>query len=100
MVCKKSGIPSESMVLFEGYQHDNSKNEEIEQELNELAIAEDFQLFEFFSRQNAKSLEESMKLVYLQAFAMGMDIGFHICYKYSLLIFSKQSISLVELLLT
>ena len=42
-------------------------------------------MFEFFSsRQNAKSLEESMnKLVYLQAFAMG---GYRIsyCYKYSL----------------
>lgn len=82
--CKKSGIPFRVYGFVSGYQHDNSKNEEIEQELNELAIAEDFQLFEFFSsRQNAKSLEESMKLVYLQAFAMG---GYRIsyCYKYSL----------------
>ena len=82
--CRKSGIPFRVYGFVSGYQHDNSKNEEIEQELNELAIAEDFQLFEFFSsRQNAKSLEESMKLVYLQAFAMG---GYRIayCYKYSL----------------
>lgn len=82
--CKKSGIPFRVYGFVSGYQHDNSRNEEIEQELNELAIAEDFQLFEFFSsRQNAKSLEESMKLVYLQAFAMG---GYRIsyCYKYSL----------------
>jgi hypothetical protein len=68
--CKKSGIPFRVFGFQSGYQHID-KEEEIEQDLNELAIAQDFQLFEFFSsRQNAKSLEESMQLVYLQVFAI------------------------------
>ena len=40
--CKKSGIPFRVYGFVSGYQHDNSKNEEIEQELNELAMQKTF----------------------------------------------------------
>tara|TARA_B100002019_G_C21271037_1_gene602326 strand:- start:952 stop:3099 length:2148 start_codon:yes stop_codon:yes gene_type:complete len=82
--CRKAGIPFRVYGFVSGYAHTDRSEDDITQEINELAITDDFQLFEFFSsRQNAKSLEESMKLVYLQAFSMG---GYRIayCQKYTL----------------
>lgn len=82
--CKKSGIPFRVYGFQSGYLSNVESDEETKQELGELAITQDFQLFEFFSsRQNAKSLEESMKFVYLQVFAMaGARISY--CSKYTL----------------
>ena len=70
--CKKTGIPFRVYAFQSGYH-----NYDLEQELkdlvndNELGVAGDFKLLELFSsRQNAKSLEKSMQLVYMQVFFM------------------------------
>ena len=69
--CKKSGIPFRVYAFQSGYGYSDWVDEEIEQKENELGISGDFRLLEFFSsRQNAKSLEKSMQLVYLQVFSM------------------------------
>ena len=70
--CKKSGIPFRVYAFQSGYGYSDMDNSVTDQNVGELAIASDFRLFEFFSsRQNAKSLEKSMQLVYTQVFAMG-----------------------------
>ena len=70
--CKKSGIPFRVYAFQSGYGYNDLDNNITDQNVSELAIASDFKLFEFFSsRQNAKSLEKSMQLVYTQVFAMG-----------------------------
>ena len=70
--CKKSGIPFRVYAFQSGYGYGDMDSNVINQNVGELAIASDFRLFEFFSsRQNAKSLEKSMQLVYTQVFAMG-----------------------------
>ena len=70
--CKKSGIPFRVYAFQSGYGYSDMDNSVADQNVGELAIASDFRLFEFFSsRQNAKSLEKSMQLVYTQVFAMG-----------------------------
>ena len=69
--CKKSGIPFRVYAFQSGYGY-SDMDENANQEEGQLAIASDFRLLEFFSsRQNAKSLEKSMQLVYTQVFAMG-----------------------------
>ena len=70
--CKKSGIPFRVYAFQSGYGYNDLDNNITDQNVSELAIASDFKLFEFFSsRQNVKSLEKSMQLVYTQVFAMG-----------------------------
>ena len=70
--CKKSGIPFRVYAFQSGYGYGDMDEKVLNQNVGELAIASDFKLFEFFSsRQNAKSLEKSMQLVYTQVFAMG-----------------------------
>ena len=71
--CKKSGIPFRVYAFQSGYGYSDMDSNVAEiNTVGELAIASDFRLFEFFSsRQNAKSLEKSMQLVYTQVFAMG-----------------------------
>ena len=70
--CKKSGIPFRVYAFQSGYGYGDVDKNAVNQNVGELAIASDFRLFEFFSsRQNAKSLEKSMQLVYTQVFAMG-----------------------------
>ena len=70
--CKKSGIPFRVYAFQSGYGYGDMDSNVVNQNVGELAIASDFRLFEFFSsRQNAKSLEKSMQLVYTQVFAMG-----------------------------
>ena len=69
--CKKSGIPFRVYAFQSGYGY-SDMDENADQKEGQLAIASDFRLLEFFSsRQNAKSLEKSMQLVYTQVFAMG-----------------------------
>ena len=69
--CKKSGIPFRVYAFQSGYGY-SDMDENANQKEGQLAIASDFRLLEFFSsRQNAKSLEKSMQLVYTQVFAMG-----------------------------
>ena len=72
--CQKSGIPFRLYAFqsgFSSYGYDHNSNISTQQKENELSMGDDFRLFEFFSsRQNKQSLEKSMQLVYLQAFAM------------------------------
>ncbi|AFB15409.1 peptidase [Synechococcus phage S-RIM8] len=69
--CKKAGIPFRVYAFQSGYSFDDNLDD-TEQGENELSVGNDFRLLEFFSsRQNAKSLEKSMQLVYTQVFAMG-----------------------------
>ena len=69
--CKKAGIPFRVYAFQSGYGYEDRYKEEITQGENELGLSCDFRLLEFFSsRQNAKSLEKSMQLVYAQVFAM------------------------------
>ena len=73
--CQKSGIPFRVYAFqsgFSTYGYDHNSSISTQQKEGELAMSDDFRLFEFFSsRQNKQSLEKSMQLVYLQAFAMG-----------------------------
>ncbi len=75
--CKKAGIPFRVYAFQSGYGYEDRYSEEITQKENELGLSRDFRLLEFFSsRQNAKSLEKSMQLVYAQVFAMnGWRLG-------------------------
>lgn len=69
--CKKSGIPFRVYAFQSGYSCMGSEFQEKFLSEKSLAIGDDFRLLEFFSsRQNAKSLEKSMQLVYAQVFAM------------------------------
>ncbi len=80
--CKKSGIPFRVYAFQSGLSY-GDKNE-IAQSEGELCIRSDFNLLELASsKQNAKSLEKSLRLVYLQVFAMG---GYRLSYavKYTL----------------
>jgi hypothetical protein len=69
--CKKAGIPFRVYAFQSGYSYFSDEDQEIAQKENELALGDDFRLLELFSsRQNAKSLEKSMQLVYTQVFSM------------------------------
>ncbi|AIX40071.1 peptidase [Synechococcus phage ACG-2014a] len=69
--CKKCGIPFRVYAFQSGYGYRSAHDEEINQSENELGFSQDFRLLELFSsRQNAKSLEKSMQLVYTQVFSM------------------------------
>ncbi len=69
--CQKAGIPFRVYAFQSGYGYSDDGENTIDQDENNLAIASDFRLFEFFSsRQNKQSLEKSMQLVYTQVFAM------------------------------
>ena len=69
--CKKCGIPFRVYAFQSGYGYRSEHNDQIDQYENELGFSQDFRLLELFSsRQNAKSLEHSMQLVYTQVFSM------------------------------
>ena len=75
--CRKVGIPFRVYAFQSGYGNygygDKRTNlhHAMTPEVNQLTLCQDFQLFEFFtSRQSKRSLDESMKLIYMQAFAM------------------------------
>lgn len=80
--CRKCGIPFRVYAFQSGLSYDREC--ELQQNVNDLCIRSDFRLLELASsKQNAKSLENSLRLVYLQVFAMG---GYRISYlsKYTL----------------
>ena len=87
--CRKVGIPFRVYAFQSGYGayyggHNSKMHACITPQLKTLAFTPDFSLFEFFSsRQNKRQLDESMKLVYIQAFSMN---GYRIqyCQKYGL----------------
>ena len=73
--CKKANIPFRVYGFQSGYhnsyRYGSGLHEGIEHKANQLAIGDDFRLLEFLSsRQNNRSLEASMKILYLQVFAM------------------------------
>jgi len=69
--CRKAQIPFRVYAFQNGWERSDI-HPAITEEENVLSFCNGFKLFEFFSsRQNKQSLEKSMKLVYLQAFAMG-----------------------------
>ena len=69
--CRKAGIPFRVYGFQNGWDNYSSNHPAIQEQENVLAFCNGFRLLEFFSsRQNKKSLEKSMKLVYFQAFSM------------------------------
>ena len=73
--CKKANIPFRVYGFQSGYhssyRYGSGLHEGIEHKEHQLAIGDDFRLLEFLSsRQNNRSLEASMKILYLQVFAM------------------------------
>ena len=71
--CKKANIPFRVLAFQNGYYNRNDvlTHPAVKQKANQLHVGSDIRLIEFFSsRQNARSLEESLKLIYLQAFSM------------------------------
>ena len=84
--CRKAQIPFRVYGFQSGYAYgyDTKMNPAVTPKENSLNFDSSFKLFEFFSsKQNKRSLEESMKLVYMQAFAMN---GYHLsyCHQYGL----------------
>ena len=78
--CKKAGIPFRVYAFQSGtgsYMNDHHPG--FEQKENVLSCTSDFKLLELVSsRQNARSLEKSMRLVFLQVFAMnGWRLNIH-----------------------
>ena len=74
--CKKAGIPFRVMAFQSGASSHHYYNDEEVDELNtnenDLYVHNDFKLLELFSsKQNIKSLEKSMELVFTHVFAMG-----------------------------
>ncbi len=75
--CRKAGIPFRVYAFqssYYGYDHGNSKqwNPGVDPKEGDLAIADDFRLLELLSsKQNAKSLENSLRQIYRQVFAIG-----------------------------
>ena len=68
--CRKAGIPFRVYAFQNGWSNNNG-HPAVTPKKNTLTLCEDFKLLEFFSsRQNAKSLDLSMKLVFTQACSM------------------------------
>ena len=81
--CRKAGIPFRVYAFQNGWSN-NRTHPAVTPKKNTLTFCEDFKLLEFFSsRQNAKSLELSMKLAYTQATSM-IQHGVSYCQKYTL----------------
>lgn len=74
--CKKANIPFrvygfQSGYAHGGYSYGSRLHEGFDIKENNLAVNDDFRLFEFLSsRQNNQSLERSMKALYLQVFSI------------------------------
>ena len=69
--CRKAGIPFR-VYGFQNTHGSSGPHSGVKPTPNSLAIMEDFALLEFFSsRQNAKSLDKSLKLLWTQAQGMG-----------------------------
>ena len=80
--CRKAQIPFRVYAFQSGYSYggygESKMHEGVTPKVNSLALDSSFKLFEFLSsRQNKRSLDESMKLLYTQAFAMN---GYRLSY--------------------
>ena len=80
--CRKAQIPFRVYAFQSGYSYggygESKMHEGVTPKANSLALDSSFKLFEFLSsRQNKRSLDESMKLLYTQAFAMN---GYRLSY--------------------
>ncbi len=86
--CKKANIPFRVYGFQSGY-HSSYRfgsylHEGFEHQEHQLAVGDDFRLLEFLSsRQNNRSLESSMKALYLQVFSMN-NYNIKGCEKYGL----------------
>ena len=86
--CKKANIPFRVYGFQSGYhstyRYGSYLHEGFEHQENQLAVGDDFRLLEFLSsRQNNRSLESSMKALYLQVFSMN-NYNIKGCEKYGL----------------
>tara|TARA_A100001234_G_C12633964_1_gene389385 strand:- start:69 stop:2204 length:2136 start_codon:yes stop_codon:yes gene_type:complete len=69
--CKKAGIPFRVYAFQSGAGNRELYDYELNVKENDLHMHDDFKMLEFFSsKQNSKSLEKSMQLVFLHVFAM------------------------------
>ncbi len=69
--CRKAGIPFRVYGFQSAHYQENTIHPGCEEKKGTLTMTPDFRLIEFFSsRQNKRSLDLSMELIYLQAFAM------------------------------
>ena len=86
--CKKANIPFRVYGFQSGY-HSSYRfgsylHEGFEHQEHQLAVGDDFRLLEFLSsRQNNRSLESSMKALYMQVFSMN-NYNIKGCEKYGL----------------
>ena len=86
--CKKANIPFRVYGFQSGYhssyRYGSYLHEGFDHQENQLAVGDDFRLLEFLSsRQNNRSLESSMKALYLQVFSMN-NYNIKGCEKYGL----------------
>ena len=70
--CRKAGIPFRVLAFQDCYFRSNSSDEYARFKPNDLYINDSFRMLELLSsQQNAKSLDESMKVIFMQVHAMG-----------------------------
>ena len=82
--CRKAGIPFRVLAFQDVYFRAHSDDGYARFKAGDLYINDSFKLLELLSsQQNAKSLDESMKVIFMQVFAMG---GYRVnsCQKYTL----------------
>ena len=70
--CRKAGIPFRVLAFQDCYFRSHSSDEYARFKPNDLYINDSFRMLELLSsQQNAKSLDESMKVIFMQVYAMG-----------------------------
>tara|TARA_B100000886_G_scaffold75183_1_gene48612 strand:+ start:2303 stop:4474 length:2172 start_codon:yes stop_codon:yes gene_type:complete len=70
--CRKAGIPFRVLAFQDCYFRSNSSDEYARFKPNDLYINDSFKMLELLSsQQNSKSLDESMKVIFMQVHAMG-----------------------------
>ena len=82
--CRKAGIPFRVLAFQDVYFRAHSDDGYARFKAGDLYINDSFKMLELLSsQQNAKSLDESMKVIFMQVFAMG---GYRVnsCQKYTL----------------
>ena len=82
--CRKAGIPFRVLAFQDVYFRAHSDDGYARFKTGDLYINDSFKMLELLSsQQNAKSLDESMKVIFMQVFAMG---GYRVnsCQKYTL----------------
>ena len=70
--CRKAGIPFRVLAFQDCYFRSHSSDEYARFKPNDLYINDSFRMLELLSsQQNSKSLDESMKVIFMQVHAMG-----------------------------